>query len=101
MYIVNNIILLEMPKSGSSFLRRFFNFYFGHNNIKRSGIHNGISSVKIRDKINNGDIKVISSISHFFSAKRLIISKSCFSVPPIFSDPIIILIFFLFFKIIY
>tara|TARA_B100000780_G_C21119725_1_gene453442 strand:- start:1219 stop:2040 length:822 start_codon:yes stop_codon:yes gene_type:complete len=66
MYIVNNIILLEMPKSGSSFLRRFFNFYFGHNNIKRSGIHNGISSVKIRDKINNGDIKVISSIRNPF-----------------------------------
>ena len=46
-------------------------------------------------------LRVISSISHFLLTKLFIIFSSCFSVPPAFNDPIIILIFFLFFKLIY
>lgn len=62
MFIVNDIILLEMPKSGSSYLRRFFSLYFGSENVNKIGLHNGIASKEIFNIVSEGKMKVISSI---------------------------------------
>ena len=55
-------------------------------------------------KVNNLNIKssfkVMILIFQFFFAKEFTILNNCFSVPPTLRVPIIILIFFLFFKII-
>lgn len=62
MYLAENIILLEMPKSGSTYMRRFMDNYFGKENITKKGVHNGISTKKLLDKIQRGDLIVINTI---------------------------------------
>ena len=66
MFITDNIILLEMPKTGSSFMRRFMNFYFGHGNIEEIGIHNAITDPKLLKRVQANDIVAVGIIRNPF-----------------------------------
>ena len=48
MYLAENILLLEMLKAGSTFMRRFMDNYFGRENITKMGVHNGVSDKKTK-----------------------------------------------------
>ena len=62
MYFANNIVLLEMPKAGSTFMRRFLDQYYGKENITKVGVHNGIKDHKLKERIKSGELKAISTI---------------------------------------
>lgn len=62
MYLANNILLLEMPKAGSTFMRRFMDNYFGGDKISKIGVHNGIADEHVKKRILNGELHVINTI---------------------------------------
>jgi len=62
MYFVNNLLLLEMPKAGSTFMRRFLENYYGKEKIRKVGIHNGVKDRALKEKILSGELTVLSTV---------------------------------------
>lgn len=66
MFFSDNLLLLEMPKAGSTFMRRFLEHYYGKENIRKEGVHNGIKDQRLKDKILTKELIVLNTIRNPF-----------------------------------